>query len=57
MVRKRVAYWYKMYVGECPVCGRNASYKVRMPGAKPRDASKRYVHLPETETYDHCLEG
>ncbi len=48
-------YWYMHCVGECPVCGRSASYRVRVYGPKPKDARKRIVHLPDTVTYDNCM--
>lgn len=49
-------YWYKFYVGECPVCGRNASYKERIYGEKPKNIQDRYIILAQEQTYDHCLE-
>jgi hypothetical protein len=47
-------HWYRRHVGECPVCGRDKSYRVRVYGPKPKDPRERYVQLPQTETYDHC---
>lgn len=55
MKRKR-CYWYRMFVGECQVCGRDKSYRERVYTPKPKDPRKRYVQLPQTQTYDHCLE-
>ncbi len=52
---KKAKIWYLMYVGECPVCGRDKSYRVRGKGRKPARA-KRYVWLSDTATYDHCIE-
>jgi len=49
-------YWYKQYVGECPVCGRNQGYKIRVNGKKPKNLKKVYIQLSHLETYDHCLE-
>jgi hypothetical protein len=49
-------HWYKSFVGECPVCGRDASYRQRVYGRRPRDRRRRHVQLPDTYTYDHCLE-
>ncbi len=49
-------HWYMMFCGECPVCGRDASYRERHYGPKPKNKNKRYVILGNTETYDHCLE-
>jgi hypothetical protein len=54
--RKRVkAHWYRMHVGECPVCGSDKSYRERVHGKRPRRMASRYVYLSETTTYDHCL--
>lgn len=49
-------YWYKFYVGSCPVCGRDASYKERIYGEKPEDINERYVQISDQYTYDYCLE-
>ncbi len=51
----RRPYWYRMHYGECPVCGKDRSYRERVYGEKPKDARKRIVYLPQTETYDHCM--
>ena len=48
-------HWYKMHVGECPVCGRDKSYRERVYSKKPKDYKKRYVYLNDFETYDGCL--
>lgn len=53
---KRRPHWYRQFIGECPVCGRDHSYRERVYGRKPKDPKKRYVQLRDTETYDHCLE-
>lgn len=50
------AYWIRFHWGECPVCGRDASYSERVYGAKPADPLERHKQLNQTETYDHCLE-
>jgi len=47
-------YWYKMFVGECPVCGSDKSYRQRVYGKKPKNISDRYVFLSYKETYDYC---
>lgn len=49
-------YWYRFYWGECPVCGRDKSYKERVYGKKPKNHDKRHIQLSEFETYDHCVE-
>lgn len=48
-------YWYRQYIGECPVCGRDASYKVRVYGEKPKEDKDRYVYLSYFETFDNCI--
>lgn len=48
-------YWYKHFVGECPMCGRDASYKIRVYGKKPKNPEKRYFQLSHQQTYDHCM--
>lgn len=53
---KRRKHWYRQHVGECPVCGRDKSYRVRVYGPRPKDPKKRYVQLPGSQTYDHCME-
>jgi hypothetical protein len=54
MTKKR-KYWYRQYVGECPVCGNNAGYKERVYGKKPKDLTKVYIELPQSQTYDYCM--
>lgn len=53
MSRKR-RYWIRFYCGECPLCGRDKSYRERVHGRKPKSWRKRYIRLPDTVTYDHC---
>lgn len=52
--KSQKTHWYKIYVGECPVCGRDKSFRERVYGKKPKDHKKRYVWLRDSETYDHC---
>lgn len=52
---KKGTYYYIQYMGECPVCWKDASYKVRVYGKKPKDWDKTHVWLPDTQTYDHCM--
>ena len=47
-------HWYRRFVGECPVCGRDAGYRERVYGKKPTDPRKIWRHLPAEQTYDHC---
>jgi len=49
-------YWYKYFIGECPVCGRNKSYKIRVVDQpRPKNKEDRYVFLSQMETYDYCI--
>lgn len=48
-------YWYRMYVGECPVCGSDKSWRERVYGVKPKKISKRYVRIPDSQTFDNCI--
>lgn len=48
-------HWYKQYVGECPVCGADASYKERVYGEKPADPAERYEAIPDKLTFDNCI--
>lgn len=48
-------YWYLFYIGECPVCGADASYKERQYSDRPEDRAQRYVQLPLTRCYDGCI--
>lgn len=48
-------HWYKIYLGECPVCGRDKSSRERVYGERPEDPKDRYEYLPDTITYDNCM--
>ena len=54
-MKKKRPYWYRQFIGECPVCGRDAGYRERVYGKKPTEPKERYKHRPDTETYDHCI--
>ena len=49
-------YWYRIYIGECPVCGRSKSYRERVYSPRPEKREDRYVWLSDQETYDGCIE-
>lgn len=55
-MKSKQKYWYRIHVGECPVCGRDKSYRERVYGEPPEKKEDRYVWLPDNETYDYCLE-
>ena len=44
-------HWYKLYISECPVCGRGYTERERVYGQKPNDISKRYIY---NVTWDYC---
>lgn len=51
-------HWYRLYVGECPVCGNPRGYRERVyykNEPRPMEDEKRYVYLSDRETYDHCV--
>ena len=47
-------HWYLRHIGECPVCGRDKSFRVRQYTPRPTNPSDRVTHIPDTATYDHC---
>ena len=47
-------HWYKIFIGECPVCGRDKSYRERMYTERPENDQDRYEYLPNSITYDYC---
>ena len=53
--RPKRARWYMGYVGECPVCGSWQGWK-EARYTKPPAKAKRYEQLPQTHTYDNCLQ-
>ena len=53
-INKSNRYWYKFYIGECPLCGRNKGYKIRMYSKKPKSPQKRIEWISNNETYDYC---
>jgi len=52
---KKQKCWYRQYMGECPVCGKDKSYKERVNGTKPKDSTKIYVQLSQAECFDNCI--
>lgn len=52
----KVRYWYRRHVGECPVCGRDQSYRERVYGPKPKHPTLLVVQLTDFQSYDGCLE-
>ena len=54
--KKKRQHWYKIYIGSCPVCGRDKSFRERVYSRRPKKREDRYVWLSDQETYDGCLE-
>lgn len=48
---RKVTYWYKQYITECPVCGREDSWKERQYTIKPKNSNLRYFF---EQVYDWC---
>ena len=48
-------YWYRQYFGECPVCGKDFSYRERVYGEKPKEKEEIYKYIPDNQTYCGCL--
>lgn len=46
-------HWYFISYGECPVCGHDDTYRIRMLGEKPAWAVG--VTHEYREAYDNCL--
>lgn len=51
---KSKKYWYKFFIGECPICGRDKSYKERQYTPEPDNREEKVVYLPYHLTYDNC---
>ena len=52
---KHRPHWYRLYIGECPVCGRDKSYRERVYGPRPENYWDRVTWIPDRETYDGCM--
>lgn len=52
---KKKQHWYRIFVGECPVCGSEQSYRERVYGKRPINPKRRYVYLSDFQTYDGCM--
>ncbi|MGH7178457.1 MAG: hypothetical protein ACREJC_13850 [Tepidisphaeraceae bacterium] len=50
----KMRHWYRLHVGECPVCGRAKTRRERVYGEPPANPRERYVVIPDDEAYDHC---
>lgn len=48
-------HWYRFYFGECPVCGKDKSYRERIYGIKPSNVEERVVFLTQEQTFDNRI--
>jgi hypothetical protein len=48
-------HWYRTYIGECVLCGRDEGYRERVYGKRPKSASKRYRQLPTSACEHHFM--
>lgn len=53
--KKKRPHWYKMWIGECPVCGRDRSVRERQYGRRPKARKNRVVYLTDGQAYDNCI--
>jgi hypothetical protein len=53
--KQQEKHWYRMYYGECPVCGRLDSYRERVYGEKPKDPKEIYKQVSDKDCYDYCV--
>jgi len=56
-VPKKGKYWYRIWVGECPVCGKDAGYRERVyivDEPIPVNDADRYHHMGYSKTYCGC---
>lgn len=51
MKKNKKKYWYKFYIGECPFCGRDRSFKERKYTKKPKNLKNRIEYLSDTFTF------
>lgn len=49
-------YWYFIWHGECPVCGKDKSFRERRYTPRPKDIQLRHGYSPMDVCYDYCLE-
>lgn len=48
---KKKTHWYKIFISECPACGRSSSWRERQKGNKPKDINKTHVYK---QYWDYC---
>ena len=47
-------YWYLIWIGECPLCGRDKGYRERQYTPRPENREDRYKLIPQSSCYDWC---
>lgn len=52
MRKKRRKHWYAIFVGACPVCSRDHSYREIRYTKRPKLAKNRITYLSDAQTYD-----
>ena len=60
LLRKRQrCFWFRKVAGICPTCGKDVSYRERVPGHSPRCRALCCIQLSAYAAYSRCrcLEG
>ena len=52
-MKKKAPHWYKIYIGECLICGKDFSYRERIYGQKPTDLAQIYIYLQSYACSSH----
>jgi hypothetical protein len=47
-------FWMRIWIGECPLCGRDKGYRERVYGRKPKLWQNRYRYISPEHCYDWC---
>lgn len=50
-VKNEKGIWYKIYIYECPQCGRGGTERTRMPAPRPEKDEDRYEF---EQVWDYC---
>jgi len=49
-------HWYLRHIRECPVCGADDSYRVRMYTPRPENPDERIVYGTTSQGYCGCMD-
>jgi len=55
MPSKHRRHWYRLHLGECPLCGRDQSWRERVYGPKPKRWKNRVVLEPLYACSEHFV--